>query len=70
MAATSGQTMDEIVRRVASPNGTTEAGLAVLDRDQVLDQLVAVAIDAAGRRGRQLAEEAKARSLAGEAQLS
>jgi pyrroline-5-carboxylate reductase len=70
MAATSGQTMDEIVRRVASPNGTTEAGLAVLDRDQVLDQLVAVTIDAAGRRGRELAEEAKVRSLAGEAQLS
>jgi hypothetical protein len=42
----------------------------VLDRDQVLDQLVAVTIDAAGRRGRELAEEAKARSLAGEAQLS
>ena len=29
----SGEGMDEIARRVASPNGTTEAGLAVLDRE-------------------------------------
>jgi pyrroline-5-carboxylate reductase len=70
MAATSGQTMDEIVRRVASPNGTTEAGLAVLDRDQVLDQLVAVTIDAAGRRGPRARRRGEVRSLAGEAQLS
>jgi pyrroline-5-carboxylate reductase len=70
MAAATGEGMDEIVRRVASPNGTTEAGLAVLDRDDVLDQLVAVTIDAAARRGAQLAQEAKSASLAGEAQLS
>jgi pyrroline-5-carboxylate reductase len=59
MAAASGQTMDEIARRVASPNGTTEAGLAVLDGDAVLDQLVALTIDAAARRGAELAEEAR-----------
>lgn len=70
LAATTGEGMDEIARRVASPNGTTEAGLAVLDRDDVLDQLIAVTIDAATRRGRELAEEAKRASLAGEPQLS
>jgi pyrroline-5-carboxylate reductase len=60
MAAASGESMDDVARRVASPNGTTEAGLAVLDRDAVLDQLVALTIDAAARRGAELAEEARA----------
>jgi pyrroline-5-carboxylate reductase len=59
MAATTGETMDSIVKRVASPNGTTEAGLAVLDRDNMLDELVAVTIDAAARRGAELAEAAR-----------
>ena len=59
MAAAKGEKMDDLVRRVASPNGTTEAGLAVLDRDNVLDQLLAVAIEAAARRGAELAEDAK-----------
>jgi len=64
MAATTGEDMESIVRRVASPNGTTEAGLAVLDREQVLNDLVALTIEAAARRGAQLAEDAKARSPA------
>ena len=59
LAATTGETMDEIARRVASPKGTTEAGLAVLDHDGVLDELIAVTIQAAAERGRQLAEEAR-----------
>ncbi|MEO6199197.1 MAG: pyrroline-5-carboxylate reductase dimerization domain-containing protein, partial [Sphingomicrobium sp.] len=59
MAAASGETMDGLAQRVASPKGTTEAGLAVLDHDQVLDSLVALAIDAASRRGAELAEEAR-----------
>jgi pyrroline-5-carboxylate reductase len=59
MAATTGEGMDDVVRRVASPNGTTEAGLAVLD--QALDDLVGVTIEAAGRRGRELAGEARAK---------
>jgi len=62
--------MAEIARRVASPNGTTEAGLAVLDRDAVLDELIAVTIAAAARRGEELAEEAKSGSLAAAAELS
>jgi pyrroline-5-carboxylate reductase len=68
MAATTGEDMESIASRVASPRGTTEAGLAVLDREHVLDQLVAVTIDAAARRGTELAEEA--RSLAESTHLS
>jgi pyrroline-5-carboxylate reductase len=59
MAATSGETMDALARRVASPNGTTEAGLAMLDKDNVLDQLVGVTIEAAARRGAELAAAAR-----------
>ena len=59
MAAASGETMDALARRVASPNGTTEAGLAVLDRDEVLDQLIGVAIEAAAKRGAELAAAAR-----------
>lgn len=68
MAATTGEDMDSIARRVASPNGTTEAGLAVLDHEHVLDKLVSLTIEAAGRRGAELAEEA--RSLAEATRLS
>jgi pyrroline-5-carboxylate reductase len=57
MAATSGETMAEVADRVASPNGTTEAGLAVLDK--ALDDLVEVTIDAAARRATELAAEAR-----------
>jgi pyrroline-5-carboxylate reductase len=64
MAVTAGESMDSVAKRVASPKGTTEAGLAVLDHDHVLDELVALTIDAAARRGAELAEEAKAPSLA------
>jgi pyrroline-5-carboxylate reductase len=56
MAATTREPMDSIVARVASPNGTTEAGLAVLDPH--LDNLIASTIEAAARRGAELAEEA------------
>ena len=58
MAATTGEAMDAVAKRVASPNGTTEAGLAVLD--PALDGLVRQTIEAAARRGQELAEEAKA----------
>ena len=69
MAATSGEDMQSVAHRVASPNGTTEAGLAVLDREGVLDQLIALTIDAAVRRGAALAQEAKAPSLEEPARL-
>ena len=64
MAAASNESMDAIANRVASPKGTTAAGLAVLDKEQVLDQLIALAIDAAARRGAELTAEARPASLA------
>jgi pyrroline-5-carboxylate reductase len=70
MASTRSESMDSIAKRVASPKGTTEAGLAVLDHDHVLDQLVELTIDAAARRGAELAEEAKSALLADTARLS
>ena len=70
LAATTHESMDEIVERVASPQGTTQAGLAVLDRDQVLNQLIGVAIQAAARRDEELAEEAKSASLAEDERLA
>jgi pyrroline-5-carboxylate reductase len=63
MAATAGEDMGSVARRVASPKGTTQAGLDVLDQDHALDALVARAIDAASRRGAELAEEARGASL-------
>lgn len=62
MSAINGEDMESIARRVASPKGTTQTGLEVLDRDAVLDELIAVTIEAAARRGAELAKEA--RSLA------
>jgi pyrroline-5-carboxylate reductase len=70
MAASTGENMESIARRVASPKGTTEAGLAVLDNEHVLDDLIAITIEAASRRGGELAEEARAPSLAESARLS
>ena len=70
MAASSGESMDSIARRVASPKGTTQAGLDVLDREGVLDQLVAITIEAAARRGAELAQEAETASLAEPQRLS
>ena len=64
MAANTGENMESVAKRVASPKGTTEAGLAVLDHDHVLDELIALTIDAAARRGAELADEAKTASLA------
>jgi pyrroline-5-carboxylate reductase len=69
MAASAGETMESVARRVASPNGTTEAGLKVLDHDHVLDELIAVTIEAAARRGAELAEEARGTQLAESARL-
>jgi pyrroline-5-carboxylate reductase len=70
MAATNRESMESVAKRVASPKGTTQAGLDVLDRDAALDSLIAATIDAAARRGAELAEEAKAGSLAETPRLS
>ncbi len=67
MAATTSEDMDSIARRVASPKGTTEAGLAVLDRDRCSIELIASTIEAAARRGAELAAEAAALACRGRA---
>lgn len=59
MAEDRHESMAEVARRVASPKGTTEAGLAVLDADGALDRLIAETIAAAARRGAELAEAAR-----------
>lgn len=61
-AVDTGATMEEIARRVASPRGTTEQGLAVLDADDGLQQLVDRTIGAAVRRSKELAETAARRN--------
>ena len=57
MAAAREEAMESIVDRVASPNGTTEAGLKVLDAG--LDDLIARTLAAAARRGEELAAAAR-----------
>jgi pyrroline-5-carboxylate reductase len=64
MAASTGETMEEVARRVASPRGTTEAGLSVLDREDAFRQLIGATIDAARRRGAELAAEARGEQVA------
>ena len=51
--------MTELARRVASPRGTTEAGLAVLDASDGLAPLLARMLAASIARGHELAEAAK-----------
>ena len=60
-AAATSASMTEIARRVASPKGTTEQGLAVLDAADGLQPLVDRTLDAAIRRGQELAAEAARR---------
>ena len=57
MAAANGEAMDDLVARVRSPNGTTQAGLEVLDAE--LGDLIARTIAAAARRGEELAAAAR-----------
>lgn len=58
MAEASGEAMDDLVARVRSPNGTTQAGLELLDAE--LPGLIARTIAAAARRGEELAAAARA----------
>jgi pyrroline-5-carboxylate reductase len=55
MAARSGESMSDLARRVASPKGTTEQGLAVLDASDGLQSLIDRMLAAAIRRGEELA---------------
>jgi pyrroline-5-carboxylate reductase len=59
LAAASPDTPAELARRVASPGGTTEAGLKVLDQEEALRSLVLRTLDASRRRGLEMAEAAR-----------
>ena len=49
----------ELARRVASPGGTTQKGLDVLDADQALAKLMEATLRAARDRGAEMAAEAR-----------
>ncbi len=55
LAAGADEAPAELARRVASPGGTTEAGLRVLDNEQALATLILRTLEASRRRGRELA---------------
>lgn len=62
LAAASSDTPEHLAQKVASPGGTTEAGLAILDEDRALLDLVARTLEASRRRGAEMAAEARPRS--------
>jgi pyrroline-5-carboxylate reductase len=62
LAADADVSPSELARRVASPGGTTEAGLKVLDGEEALRTLLLRTLDASRRRGLEMAEAARARS--------
>ena len=59
MATATAEPMPELARRVTSPKGTTEAGLAILDAPDGLKPLIARMLAAALARGRELASAAR-----------
>lgn len=59
LASVSPDSPAELARRVASPGGTTEAGLKMLDQDEALRRLVLNTLDASRRRGLEMAEAAR-----------
>jgi pyrroline-5-carboxylate reductase len=59
LAAAADEAPAELARRVASPRGTTEAGLKVLDEDEALRTLVLRTLDASRRRGLEMAAAAR-----------
>lgn len=61
LAAGSDETPADLARRVASPGGTTEAGLEVLDTHDALCQLLLRTLEASRRRGAEMAEASRGR---------
>jgi pyrroline-5-carboxylate reductase len=57
LAARSRAAPRELARRVASPGGTTEAGLRVLDSEEGLKALVLRTLEASRRRGQEMSAE-------------
>ena len=62
LAAASPETPAELARRVASPGGTTEAGLAILDGPEGLRPLILRTLEASRRRGAEMAAAARGRA--------
>jgi len=59
LAAQSPHAPGELARRVASPGGTTEAGLRVLDRGDALNSLTIETLRAASERSAEMVREAR-----------
>jgi pyrroline-5-carboxylate reductase len=59
LAAASPHAPGELARRVASPGGSTQAGLDVLDAGSALAEVVAAAMKAAERRSAEMGREAR-----------
>jgi pyrroline-5-carboxylate reductase len=59
LAARSGEAPEALARRVASPGGTTEAGLKVLDGADGLKPLLRRALEASRKRGLEMAAAAR-----------
>ena len=59
LAAASGESPATLANRVASPGGTTRAGLDVLDKSEAMKALVAVTLTAAAQRSEELAAAAR-----------
>ncbi len=62
LAAASEHAPAELARRVASPGGTTEAGLKVLDEDGAITRLIAATLSAARDRSVEMAAAARGSS--------
>lgn len=65
LAVQSGESPGELARRVASPGGTTEAGLKALDANDALGRLVEGTLRAARDRGAEMAAQARAAAIPG-----
>lgn len=59
LAAASAESPAALAERVASPGGTTRAGLDVLDHDHALDNLILHTLDASRRRSHEMAKAAR-----------
>jgi pyrroline-5-carboxylate reductase len=59
LAAASTETPAQLAERVASPGGTTRAGLEILDAQGALDELILRTLDASRRRSLEMAEAAR-----------
>jgi pyrroline-5-carboxylate reductase len=55
MASNSAHTPSELKQQVISPNGTTQAGMDILSKDNALENLIKQTVKAATKRSKELA---------------